>query len=438
MSVAIRKHLRDFIAIAVLVILALGVGYYIVQEQRLRIPILEEKPFELKAELESVNGVVAGQGQTIRVAGVRIGDVQSVEAENGVAVVTFAVDREFLPIYKDATLLLRPTTGLRDMFFQLDPGTRAAGEIEEGGTIPVSNTAPDVPLDEILAALDADTQAYLRILLDAAGQGLDGRGKDLGELLGSLGPINTQLRTLNRQVAKRQKNLANLVHNLNLLSAAVGKQDDDLASLVTASNATLGAIAEQDLNVQEAVSLLPGTLEQATSTFDEVSTFAAQLGPTVNALRPFAVNLPALNTSLATVASSSTPVLRNEIRPFVRAARDVVPDLGDAAEQLTEATPDLEVIGNKVNRLANMAAYNPGGAQPVGTPNRNEGYLYWAGWLGHNGNSVFSSGDGNGFYRRIYFSASCANILNIVSSTPLAPVVTGLGVLLEPGGVCSQ
>jgi hypothetical protein len=49
MATAIRKHLRDFIAIAILIVIALGISYYIIQEQRLRIPVLEEKPFELKA-----------------------------------------------------------------------------------------------------------------------------------------------------------------------------------------------------------------------------------------------------------------------------------------------------------------------------------------------------------------------------------------------------
>ena len=39
-----------------------------------------------------------------------------------------------------------------------------------------------------------------------------------------------------------------------------------------------------------------------------------------------------------------------------------------------------------------------------GPPDRDEGYLYWAAWLGHNGNRVFSAGDGNGFYRRIYLT----------------------------------
>ena len=124
---AIRKHLRDFIAVAALLVIALLVTVYIVEEQRLRIPVFEERPFELKAEFETAQAVVPGQGQTIRVAGVRVGDVQKVEVENGVGVVTFAIDREFLPIYHDATILMRPTTGLKDMFFELDPGSESAG-----------------------------------------------------------------------------------------------------------------------------------------------------------------------------------------------------------------------------------------------------------------------------------------------------------------------
>jgi phospholipid/cholesterol/gamma-HCH transport system substrate-binding protein len=436
MGTAIRKHLRDFIAIAVLIVLALGISYYIIQEQRLRIPVLEEKPFELKAELQSAQAVVPGQGQTIRVAGVRIGDVQDVELENGVAVVTFAIDREFLPIYQDATILLRPTTGLKDMFFQLDPGTRAAGEIEDGGTIPVSNTLPDTNLDEILLALDADTQAYLRLLLVGAGKGLEGRGKDLGELLGSLGPINRDLDRLNTEVAARRQNLANLIHNFNVLTRRVGQADDDLAELVTTSNAALGAIAEQDPNVQRAVALLPGTLRQARGTLNELTTYAAVLGPTFNELRPFARNLDEMNASVRELAASATPVLQNEIRPFVRFAQGEVPNLRKAAKSFNRATPRLTAFGERLNEVVNMAAYNPRGAEPAGTSGRDEGYLYWLAWLGHNGASVFSSGDGNGWWRRIYLTIGCSNAANILQVSPLAPAVTGLGQFFAPGGPC--
>src|SRR5687767_15554452 len=133
---AIRKHLTDFIAVAGLILIGLAITVYILEEQRLRIPIFEEKPFELKAEFETAQAVVPGQGQTIRVAGVRIGDVVEVELVEGRGVVTFAIDREYLPIYRDATILMRPTTGLKDMFFDLDPGSVSSGEYDEGEMVP--------------------------------------------------------------------------------------------------------------------------------------------------------------------------------------------------------------------------------------------------------------------------------------------------------------
>jgi phospholipid/cholesterol/gamma-HCH transport system substrate-binding protein len=437
MTAAIRKHLRDFIAVATLFLVALAVTWYIVQEQRLRIPVLEERPFELKAEFETAQAVVPGQGQTLRVAGVRVGDVDSVELEDGRGVVTFAVDREFLPVYRDATILMRPTTGLKDMFFQLDPGTKKAGEVEDGGTLPVSNTAPDVNLDEILAALDSDTQAYLRLMLVGAGKGLEGRGRDLGEVLGSLGPLNRDLKRLNVEVATRRENLARLIHNLNLVTGAVGRHDDDLTQLVGASNSALGAIAEQDTNVQRAVRLLDPTLRTSERTLRDVSAMAAELGPALGDLRPFARNLDEVNSSVRELAEETTPVLKKEVRPFVRAARKPVGDLKVAAKRYRDAAPRLTVIGRKINRLGNMAAYNPNGAEAPGTPKRAEGYLYWAGWLGHNANSVFSAQDATGLYRRIYFTASCDNVANILSETPLSPLITNLAPLFAAGGACA-
>jgi phospholipid/cholesterol/gamma-HCH transport system substrate-binding protein len=444
MATAIRKSLRDFIAVALLLILAVGVTVYILQEQRLRIPVLEEKPFELKSEFRTAQAVVPGQGQSIRVAGVKIGDVSEVEVENGVGVVTFAIERDYLPIYKDATILMRPTTALKDMFFELDPGTRAAGEYEEGDTIPAANTAPDVNLDEILVALDADSQAYLKLLLIGAGTGLDGRDEDLGRLLGSLGPINRDLAKLNGEVAKRRENLARLIHNLNLLTTRVGRSPDDLTRLVASSNAALSAIAEQDPNVQRAVALLPGTLAQARDTLAEAARFAEVLGPSFDALRPFARNLDEANAAVTRLSEDATPVIEDEIRPFVRTARRPVDDLSRAAREYSAAAPRLTVIAKKINRLGNMAANNPGGAEPAcssgaiaaGTCSREEGYLYWAAWLGHNSTNVFSQGDGNGFYRRIYLTLGCDQLINLVSfgsGTPIGAneLITGLNSVVR-------
>src|SRR5829696_2221121 len=336
MRKAIRDHLRDFLAILGLLIVALFATYIIVQNERLRIPLLEAKPFELKAEMSTAQAVTPGQGQTVRVAGVRVGDISSVDYEDGHAVVTMAIDRKFLPIYKNATILLRPKTGLKDMFLELDPGTNYDpsndDEFQNGGTIPVANTAPDTNVDEILAALDGDTQAYLRLMLVGGGQGLNGRGKHLGKLLGSLGPINRELARLNTQVAKRKENLKTLIHNMNLLFGTVGQDGEGIQQLVTASDHALGAIASQAPDVQRTVGLLGPTLRTTRVALTKTDALATVLGPAVNSLRPFARKLKPINDSLRRLAKDTYAPVKNDIRPFVRNARQPVRNLRPAAK----------------------------------------------------------------------------------------------------------
>jgi phospholipid/cholesterol/gamma-HCH transport system substrate-binding protein len=427
---ALREHSRDVLAVVGLIVVGLVSTWVIVQNQRLRVPFVEETPYELKAELETAQAVAPGQGQTVRVAGVRVGDIADVQYDDGVAVVTMDIDREFLPVYRDASILLRPKTGLKDMFLELDPGTPAAGEFEEGDAIPVANTAPDVNLDEVLEALDSDTQAYLRLLLTGGGDALEGNGEELGELLGSLGPINRGLARLNGEVAKRKENLARLIHNMNLLFGRVGQEDDEIAAVIDASNATLGAIASQDLDVQRATGLLGPTLRETRVALAETNELAGVLGPALHDLRPFARKLKPINESLGQLARTTRGDIKHKIRPFVRAAREPVRDLRPASAELADATPRLTVVARKLNKLGNMAAYNPGGAEGPGGPGRDEGYLYWLGWLGHVGNSTFQAQDAHGLYRRIYFTASCQTVLSTLNATPLSALITNVGPLL--------
>ena len=428
MARQLRAQLRNIVAIVAMLGLGFVVTYVIVQNQRLRIPILDERPFELKAEFETAQAVVPGQGQTVRVAGVRVGDVEKVELVDGAGLVTFAIDREYLPIYRDATILMRPTTGLKDMFFQLDPGTKSSGEYEEGEVVPMANTAPDVNFHDVLSALDGETRSYLKLLLVGAGKGLDGRDRELGKLLGSLGPINRNMAELNGAVAKRRDELARFTHNLNVLATRIGRAEDELTRLVSSSSQYLGAIAEQDVDVSRLVRGLPGTLREGRQALISMRGLAEVMGPAFNDLRPFARNLESLNESNTHFANAVTPEIRDEIRPFVRVARDRMPGIRTAATRFAATSPRLKTIFAKLNRLTNMASNNPDGAEPAGTPGRDEGYLYWVSWLSHNTSQVFASGDGNGFYRRVFITMGCEQANSIVNDPN--PAISALNKLI--------
>ena len=83
---AIRKRAGDFTAIIVLFVIAVAVAGFVLHNERLRFPFIQESPFRLKAEMATAQAVVAGQGQTVRVAGVRIGDIGGVSLKNGRAI----------------------------------------------------------------------------------------------------------------------------------------------------------------------------------------------------------------------------------------------------------------------------------------------------------------------------------------------------------------
>src|SRR5205814_4977974 len=91
----IKKRGGDFAAIIVLFVLAVAVGGYILSNERLRFPFIQEKPFELKAAFSTAQAVTPGQGQTVRVSGVRIGDISKVSLDNGQAIVTMSIDPKY-------------------------------------------------------------------------------------------------------------------------------------------------------------------------------------------------------------------------------------------------------------------------------------------------------------------------------------------------------
>jgi phospholipid/cholesterol/gamma-HCH transport system substrate-binding protein len=451
MRAAIRKNFADFLAILGVVVLGLGIGAYILSNQRLRFPLIENKPYTVKAELSDAQAVTPGQGQTVVIAGVRVGDIGKVDLEDGKAVVELQLEPKYRGLLtEDASALLRAKTGTKDMFIEVDPGE--GKPLEDGGRISVSNTLPDVDPDEFLAALDADTREYLKLLISGAGKGLDGRGTDLREVLKRLGPVHRDLARVSRAVAERRHNMRRLVNRYGLLMAELGKSDKDITRLVRSSNATLGAFADEDQNISALVSKLPGTLDQTTTTLGKVDTLAKEMGPTFESLRPPFRKLDEANAAVLPFVKEAAPILQKKVRPFARAAQPFQRNLGAASKDLAAAGPDLTTSFRGLNRLFNIGAYNPGGTEGISEGceksgactreerARNESYLYWLAWVGQNTVSLFSTADALGPIRRAYLlNLNCDIFKSEASQAGMGDAeAEGLTTLFGGIGVCAK
>jgi phospholipid/cholesterol/gamma-HCH transport system substrate-binding protein len=437
MKDAIRKRAGDFIAIIVLFVIAVGVGGYILTQERLRFPFIQSAPFKLKAELSTAQAVTPGQGQTVRVAGVRIGDLAKVDLKDGRAVVTLDIDPKYKRlIHTDATALLRPKTGLKDMFLEVNPGSNGASVAKENWTMPIQNTLPDINPDEIFSALDGDTRQYLKLLINGAGRGLKGRGADLQDVFRRFEPTHRDLARVSEAVATRRANLKRLTHSLNTLSAELAGRKDDLAQLVDTSSTVFRAFASEDSNISRAVADFPGTLRQTTQTLGKVKAFADVLGPTADKLRPAVRALTTANQAVIPFAKETTPILKNQIRPFVRDARPVVRDLRPAATNLAKATPDLTKSFVVLNHLFNLLGYNPQGRSKVSTQGS---YLFMLAWAGHQGANLFSTNDANGTFRPVFIAGTCGE-LTANGPGQLDPLLLTslnlLGTVVGPGTIC--
>jgi phospholipid/cholesterol/gamma-HCH transport system substrate-binding protein len=430
MRSAIRKHLRDFIAIVVLVLIAGFTGLYVLAHQRTKlpewVPLVGEQFFELKGEFATAQAITPGQGQTVDIAGVQVGEISNVDLVNGRAIVTMKVDPKYAKlIHPDATMLLRPKTGLKDMIVELDPGTAAAGPaVKDGFTVSVADTQPDVNLDEILAVLDGDTRAYLQLLLNGAASGLDGQGRDLAQVWRRFAPTARDAAKLTGLLSQRRRNIRRAVHNFAQFTHALGDRDAQLGRFVDDSNEVFARFANQDANLQRTIQLLPAALSETNDALAKARAFADQAGPALEALRPFARALGPTLVQTRPFLRETTPIIENQIRPFARDVQPIVRRLRPAADQLADATPDLTTSFDVLNAFLNALAYNP--------PGQKEGYLFYLAWLNHISNSIFSGQDAQGAIRHGVLVVACGSVSGVTGvKQGTRPSQLGLALLAQ-------
>ena len=439
MRTAIRKHMRDFVAILLLVLVAGFTAFYVLANQRTKlpewVPYAGKDVFTLKGEFSTAQAITPGQGQTVNIAGVMVGEISSVELVDGRAIVTMELERKYEDrVHPNATMLLRPKTGLKDMVVELDPGTASGGPpVDDGYMVPISNTLPDVNLDEILAVLDRDTRTYLQLLLNGAATGLGGQGETLGQVFRRFAPTARDAAKFTELLRERRRNIRRSIHNFGVFTQALAARDDQLARFVDDSNEVFTHFANQSDNIEQTIAELPAALRETNAALRQAKAFADQSGPALQALLPGARALGPSLVATRPFLRETTPIIENQIRPFVRVATPVVKTLRPAAAEFANATPDLTTSFEVLNAFLNGLAYNP--------PGRAEGYLFYLAWLNHVTNSMFSAQDAEGAIRRGMLVLNCSNLpgINGVKAPRTAqPSQTGTRLLAQTVNLPSE
>ena len=403
MKRAIKTHFKDFLAITGLIILALAVLLFILSNQKAAlpswIPWLGQDFYSINVEMETAQAVTPGQGQAAVIAGINVGKVGASSLEDGIAHVRLDIEPEYKElIHPDAQFLLRPKTGLSDMVVEIDPGTKGPTP-PEGTTFPVAQSMSNVQMDQILASLDRDTQDYLVLLLNGAGEGLHNKGPELSQALRRFGPFATYTARLNGELQKRRKYIARGVHAFSQVATELGNNDQVVADFVTNSRNSLANYAAQEASLREALREFPSTLDAGRVNLAKSNQLSQLTRPTLLRLIPGARHLKSSLRSVQRLAVDTTPLVRDDIRPFTRETQPVFRELAKTSRASEKSTPQLQGTFTHLNTLFNELAYNP--------PGDSEGFLFYAPWASHNFNSSVAFQDGLGPVRRSVSMLSC-------------------------------
>lgn len=302
--------------------------------------------FRLKAEFASAQNIKPKS--PVRIAGVDVGTVSSIARQGHTGLVTMEIESRGLPIHADATAKIRPRIFLEgNWFVELKPGSPSSRVVSSGYTLPSTQTADPVQLDQVLDALNTDTRANLQTflieygeavtakpsLIEDAEQEPEVRGLTAAQALNQTYHRSPRaLRggaVINQALAGSEPHdLARLIASVGKVASALNQHEQQLGELIGNFNTFFASLAAESSSLHQTVAELPGALGKVERGLAELD---ASFGPT----RAFAHELiPGVRTIPATQAAAKPWIeqLEASLSPT---------ELGGVAKGLVKAVPSL-------------------------------------------------------------------------------------------------
>ncbi len=189
----------------------------------------------------------------------------SISREGDTGLVSMEIESSGLPIHADATLKIRPRLFLEGNYFvELQPGSPTAKTLSSGATLPITQTADPVQLDQVLDALNTDTRANLQNFLQGYGDALtrkptaaenaeqdpDVSGLNAAQALNKSyhrGPSALRSSAIDTQAVTgtEEHDISKLIASIGTVAAALNVHEQDLGELIVNFNTFFHSLAAQ-------------------------------------------------------------------------------------------------------------------------------------------------------------------------------------------------
>ena len=202
-------------------------------------------------------------GDHIRVSGVNVGTIKSIEPQGTRAKMTFKVDRD-VPIPAEAKAVIVTQNLVAARYVELTPAYRTSGPVmADGAVIPVERTAVPVEWDQVqkeLMRISTDLGPNAKVstpaisrFIDSAANALQGNGDKLRQTLAQLSGVGRTLANGSGNIVDIIKNLQTFVTALRDSNIQMVQFNDRLATLTSVVNDSKSDLDAAVTNLSEAV-----------------------------------------------------------------------------------------------------------------------------------------------------------------------------------------
>ncbi|GIG69840.1 MCE family protein [Phytomonospora endophytica] len=258
MRAVLRKPVVIFAAIAVLLL----AGFFAWQR-------LTAASTGITVYLDRAVGVFPGS--EVRILGVKVGEVHTVEPEGSRVRVELSWDADY-PVPAGASAIVVPPSLVADRYIQLAPAYTGGEKMTDGAELPPERTIVPLELDEVYAALNkfadalgpngAGSDGELAELLEAARKNLEGNGAPLGESLDNLAKALST-------VSDGRGDLFATIDNLATFTTALAQSDGQVRLFNEQLADVAGQLSEERDELGDALQKLAGALVVVTGFIED-------------------------------------------------------------------------------------------------------------------------------------------------------------------------
>jgi virulence factor Mce-like protein len=269
--------------------------------------------YRLSADLPNAGELV--KGNEVRVGGVRVGIIESIQPEAGedgnyYARLDLKLDPDLDPLPKDSTLVVRARSALGLKYLEINKGTSSDG-YAAGSVIPETAATPKpIDIDEVLSTFDPPTRVAIRAGLFEFGNALAARGPDLNETLGLLPETLRYLEPVMKNLGSSDTQLAKFIQGSAAAAAETAPVAEVQAQLFVNLDTTFTALARVARPfIQETISETPPTFAVAEHAFPVIRPFLADSATLFTALQPGVREIARSGGLIADTLETGTPVV---------------------------------------------------------------------------------------------------------------------------------